>query len=116
MHSLEEQLAEYRQQHRTIGCKVCHLIGVPMIAMSAVMLFFNPRRALKWFLGGCFFQLAGHLLFEHNRPLLTKDPGNSLTYMSALLFVAEEWTNLLTGHLKETPADPDPNRIESDAS
>ncbi len=115
MDASDEQLAAYRQQHRTVGCKICHLIGVPMIAASVPMLFFSPRRALKLFLGGCFFQVAGHLLFEHNRPLLTKDPTNPLTYTSALIFVAEEWTNLLTGHMPtETPKDPP--RIHFDAS
>lgn len=97
MTSLREHMKLYRAEHRTIGCKVTHLIGVPMIAASLPLMFFNWRWAVGMFVAGWILQFSGHRFFEHNRPVLMADPANPLTYFAALIFVGEEWTRLLTG-------------------
>lgn len=97
MNSFETHMAHYRAEHRTVGCKITHMIGVPMIAASVPALFFNRRWAAGLFTVGWAFQLAGHRFFERNRPVLVADPANPLTYFSALAFVAQEWKQVLSG-------------------
>lgn len=97
MRSFQEHMELYRAEHRTIGCKVSHLIGVPMIVASFPMLFFHWRWAIALFVIGWIFQLAGHKYFEKNRPVLAADPANPRTYFAAIIFVAQEWASLLTG-------------------
>jgi len=98
MSSFSSDLEQYRAKHRTPGCKLMHLIGVPLIVLAIPMLFFNWRRALVLFGAGCLCQLTGHYLFEHNQPLFMGNPRKLNTYLSALVFVAEEWMHLLSGH------------------
>jgi uncharacterized membrane protein YGL010W len=73
------------------------MIGVPMIAASVPTVFFFWPAAAGLFLGGWTLQFIGHYMFEHNSPVLMSDPKNPLTYISALVFVSEEWSKLLTG-------------------
>jgi uncharacterized membrane protein YGL010W len=51
---------DYERNHESIICKLTHLVGIPMIALSILMLPFRPRRALKWFAIGWTLQFAGH--------------------------------------------------------
>lgn len=98
----------YRQNHRTIGCKLTHMFGVPLIVASLVTLFFAWKLALGMFVFGWALQLAGHFLFEKNNPVLFANPGNPLTYFYAVIFVAEEWWQVITLRgLQEEPAEDD---------
>ncbi|MBL8186731.1 MAG: DUF962 domain-containing protein [Acidobacteria bacterium] len=97
MRSFQEHMELYRAEHRTVGCKISHLIGVPMIVASFPMLIFNWRWAIALFVVGWMFQLAGHKYFEKNRPVLAADPANPWTYFAAIIFVAQEWGSLLSG-------------------
>lgn len=96
MNSFQTHMAHYRAAHRTLGCRLTHMIGVPMIVASIPILFFNWRWALALFVIGWTFQFAGHRFFEHNRPVLMADPSSPLTYFSALIFVAQEWAQMLS--------------------
>jgi uncharacterized membrane protein YGL010W len=87
----------YRRNHKTVGCKVTHMFGVPMIVASLVLVFFMWKIALAAFIGGWFLQFVGHYVFEGNKPVLFDDPGNPLTYFYAVIFVGEEWAKVLTG-------------------
>ncbi len=99
MDKLAQERAKYASRHTTIGCKVTHMIGVPMIALSLPVLFFNRRGALTLFGAGWVLQFAGHLIFEKNSPVFLEDPLNPYTYAAALLFVQDEWlTVFLTMH------------------
>jgi len=92
----------YQEQHRTVGCKVTHMFGVPMIYASLVVVFFSWPTALALFGVGWVLQFTGHYVFEKNRPVFLTDPKNPFTYIAALVFVAEEWWKLLTtGTLKD---------------
>jgi len=104
MNSFQTHMAHYRAEHRTLGCKITHMIGVPMITAAFPVLFFNWRWAVALFVIGWVFQFAGHRFFEHNRPVLMADLSNPLTYFSALVFVAQEWAQVLRGRrLTEPP-------------
>lgn len=97
MSPFQAHMQHYRAEHRTIGCKVSHMIGVPMIVASFPMLIFSWRWAISLFVIGWIFQLVGHRYFEKNRPVLTADPANPMTYFAAIIFVAQEWASVLTG-------------------
>lgn len=86
----------YRQEHRTVGCKLTHMVGVPLIVASLITLFFAWKLALGMFVLGWVLQFTGHFVFEKNKPVLFSDPSNPLTYFYAVIFVAEEWWHLLT--------------------
>ena len=93
----------YRDNHRSVGCKLTHMFGVPMIVASLVILIFNFKLALILFAAGWTLQFIGHFVFEGNRPVLFSDPKNKLTYFYAVIFVVEEWWQLLTtGSLKDS--------------
>jgi uncharacterized membrane protein YGL010W len=95
--SLREHQEHYRAHHRTVGCKLTHLFGVPMIALSIPALLFNRKLSASLFFTGWALQFIGHFVFEKNKPMLFKDPKDPLTYCSALIFVTQEWLSLLNG-------------------
>ncbi|HEY9684196.1 MAG TPA: DUF962 domain-containing protein [Oculatellaceae cyanobacterium] len=92
----EERRAYYRSQHRTVGCKVTHMIGIPLMVMSIPTLLFNRKMALQMQAGGLALQFIGHYVFEHNKPVLleTRDP---LVLIAALQFCGEQWWLVLQG-------------------
>ncbi len=92
----EKRLAYYQSQHRTVGCKITHMIGIPIVALSVLMLFFRPRLAMQMHLVGWLLQFIGHYFYEHNKPVLleTKDP---LILLAALQFCRDEWIRALEG-------------------
>lgn len=97
MDSLQTHMEVYRNEHRTLGCKLTHMFGVPMIAASVPTVFFHWPIALAMFVIGWVLQFVGHYVFEKNRPVLLSDPKNPWTYFAAIIFVAEEWGKVLTG-------------------
>lgn len=78
-----------------MGCKITHLFGVPMIALSFPMLLFNRKKAVALFGCGWFLQFLGHFVFEHNKPVLLTRGRSPLTLLSALVFVGQEWVDTL---------------------
>jgi uncharacterized membrane protein YGL010W len=98
MQSLHAHMAHYRAEHRTVGCRITHMIGIPTIVASLPTLVLDWRVGLAMFVGGWILQFAGHRFFERNRPVLMADPKNPLTYLAALIFVGQEWLSVLTGH------------------
>ncbi len=109
MSAFQAHMAHYRQEHRTVGCKITHMIGVPMIAGSLVVIWPNWQIGLAMFIVGWIFQFAGHRFFERNKPVLAEDPRNPYTYLSAIVFVSQEWAHVLSGHrLSEEPILPKP--------
>lgn len=78
-----------------MGCKITHLFGVPLIALSIPMLLFDRKRAVMMFSFGWFLQFLGHYLFEHNKPILLTRGVSPYTMLSALVFVGEEWVDTI---------------------
>jgi len=117
----QRQLEYYRSQHRTTGCKITHLIGVPMLAASGPLLFFSFKAASRFFVAGWALQLIGHYVFEKNKPVLFSEHGNPMVVAAALYFVAENWGKLLSGeplsdeiHIQGNDADDTIKRIRAD--
>lgn len=74
------------------------MIGVPLILASLpAYLIAGFLAAFVCFVAGWIFQLAGHALFENNKPVFLSTPGNLFTFPYAVIFVAEEWWRLLSG-------------------
>jgi uncharacterized membrane protein YGL010W len=97
MQTFQEHMQYYRAQHTTLGCKVTHMFGVPIIAASVPMLFLNWQAAAGMFAGGWALQFIGHYVFEKNNPVFLDDVKDPHTYAAALVFVSEEWAKVLTG-------------------
>jgi uncharacterized membrane protein YGL010W len=76
--SWDDWIAEYAQSHTHRANRLCHTIGIPMIALSVILFIagvFVPillAGAAALFVGGWAFQLAGHA-FEHKPPEFLKD-------------------------------------------
>jgi uncharacterized membrane protein YGL010W len=121
MSPLRAHMAHYRAEHRTAGCKISHMFGIPAIVASLPMLGWDWRVGLALFIAGWTLQFTGHRFFERNKPVLMANPKNPLTYLSALIFVGEEWCQLLTGRgfasvhdnaPTGSPQPPRPDRVE----
>ncbi len=63
----------YKSSHRHPLNKLCHAIGIPMIAVSLPLFFFSWRSALALFIGGWVFQFVGHAI-EGNQPAFLSNP------------------------------------------
>jgi uncharacterized membrane protein YGL010W len=72
-HTLRQYVAQYRRGHTQFGTKVTHMIGIPMVVASIPTALVNPPAALGLALGGLALQVAGHLVFEGNRPAMAAD-------------------------------------------
>lgn len=95
-----EKMAYYRTQHSSDGVRATHLIGIPTLLFSLPLLAARPRIGLPLFIGGWALQVAGHRIFEHNKPALTRGP---VTYqLTGLAFWCEEVGELLARRNRET--------------
>ncbi|MGH9553184.1 MAG: DUF962 domain-containing protein [Terriglobales bacterium] len=95
--TLEEQLEYYRSQHKTRGNKICHLIGIPLIALALPLGLLNWRQGAKLFSLGWAFQFIGHFVFEKNKPVLFSESSNPLTILAALVWVTDGWARVISG-------------------
>jgi len=106
MTPLEAHMEHYRAEHRTWGCRATHMIGIPMIMASPVVVLLHWPISLVMFVAGWALLYAGHRFFERNRPVLMADPKNPLTYLSAVVFVVQEWSQLLGARRSKEPTSP----------
>jgi uncharacterized membrane protein YGL010W len=95
-HAYDDRLKYYRSKHTTVGCKVTHMFGIPLIATSVFVFPFNKRLAINMQLLGWMLQFIGHCVFEHNKPVLFEKPG-PLTAVAALVFIKDEWSLFASG-------------------
>lgn len=65
--------AAYNEQHRHRVNVACHLIGIPLIIISLLMLPFNWRFGVMGFVVGWIFQFIGHWI-EGKQPKFFEDP------------------------------------------
>jgi uncharacterized membrane protein YGL010W len=98
----------YANQHTTLGCRITHMIGVPMIMASLVGLvrlsatgawnsdFVVLGASALCLVVGWIWQFAGHFFFEKNSPVFLSNPLNLYNYTSAVIFVAQEWGRVVT--------------------
>ena len=63
----------YKSRHRHRLNRLSHSIGIPLIAVSLPLFFFNWRWALAFFGAGWVFQVIGHVI-EGNQPAFFANP------------------------------------------
>ena len=69
----DEWVTLYERSHQHPFNRLCHLVGIPLIALSVPLLLVIPFRPLIWpvplimFIVGWLFQFAGHTI-EGKRP------------------------------------------------
>lgn len=98
MNSLNRNLKYYRSQHKTLGCKITHMVGIPAIVVGLLLALSDRRREGTTLLGlGVILQLTGHFVFEHNRPVLMTKRRHPLSLVSALVFVGQSYARLFKG-------------------
>ncbi|MCM3883790.1 DUF962 domain-containing protein [Frankia sp. R82] len=93
--SFATTMAYYRSEHRTRGIRLTHLIGIPGAALSLPLLVARPSVGVPLFTASWALQVLGHVLFEHNRPALTRGP--IIYQLCGLAFWCEEVADLLAG-------------------
>ena len=66
-------LEVYRTEHTHPVNRALHTIGIPMIAISLVVVFFDWRWGVTLFVVGWILQFIGHA-FEGNKPAFFRNP------------------------------------------
>src|SRR3982750_4489460 len=66
-------IENYKAKHKHPLNRLSHSIGIPMIALSLPLFFFNWRWALGLFVVGWAFQFVGHII-EGNQPAFFRNP------------------------------------------
>jgi uncharacterized membrane protein YGL010W len=66
-------IANYQASHTHPLNHATHAVGIPLILVSLVLVFFNWRWALGLFVAGWIFQFIGHLI-EGNKPAFFSNP------------------------------------------
>lgn len=70
---MEKLLSSYRESHQHPLNRLTHAIGIPMIVLSLMVLFFNWKWGLALFVLGWVLQFLGHAI-EGNQPAFFKNP------------------------------------------
>jgi uncharacterized membrane protein YGL010W len=102
--TLRQYITLYKDEHTTLGNKLTHMVGIPMIVASVPTSLFNPLAAGSLLVTGWALQFAGHYVFEGNKPAFFSDPYYLLV---GPVWVATEWLELFGLPVPEalTPAD-----------
>ena len=66
-------IENYKAKHRHPLNRMTHNIGIPMIVVSLVLVFFNWQWALALFIVGWILQFVGHFI-EGNQPAFFQNP------------------------------------------
>ena len=90
-HSLREYIAMYQKEHTTLGNKLTHMVGIPMIVLSLPTALVNPLAGGSMFVGGWALQFVGHYVFEKNKPSFYND---AYYLLVGPAWVAAEWLEL----------------------
>lgn len=90
-----EKMDYYRSQHTTRGVRATHLVGIPGVAFAMPVLATRPRVGLPMFAASWGLQVLGHVVFEKNKPALSR---GFFTYQfCGLAFWCEEMVDLIAG-------------------
>lgn len=92
-----DYLENYKQTHTHPMNKLTHSIGIPMIVVSLVVVFFDWHWGLGLFVLGWVFQFIGHI-FEGKPPAFFSNP--------LYLFVGVIWWAKKTLGLNKEPSEP----------
>lgn len=96
LRTLTEAVSFYKARHRTPGCKLTHMVGIPLLLLAPFVFLFDKRSGCLFGITGTLFQFLGHFLFEKNMPTLieTSDP---MMVPAAVIFTVDEWRDVLAG-------------------
>ncbi|HEY3130807.1 MAG TPA: DUF962 domain-containing protein [Acidobacteriota bacterium] len=70
---LKSLVDEYRRSHRHPINNALHFIGIPLIVISLLLVFWSWKLALTLFIAGWALQFAGHAV-EGNHPAFFRNP------------------------------------------
>ncbi len=110
----------YVRNHRTLGCRVTHLAGIPLIALSFLLLPKRPKTSVMLGAVGYALQILGHYVFEKNTPVLMRTKDVRVIPV-AFAFIGYEWWAVFTKRFpKDNPDDLvdvfDQSRIEESSN
>ncbi len=91
--AVQRWIDRYHADHKHPMNHATHIIGIPAIVASLVVVFFNWQWGLGLFIGGWILQFIGHGI-EGNRPSFMKDPRFLLV---GPLFILQHGFRKLTG-------------------
>ncbi len=94
----EQALLNYKNQHQSVGCKLTHCLGVPLIALSLPLILLNFRRGLTLFAAGWALQFIGHYCFERNNPVVLSPSRSFLVPFVAIFAVYQYWRDIISGN------------------
>jgi len=92
--SAEER--EYAIAHQSLGCRLHHMVGIPMLIASLPIMLLSPLAGQIFFVGGLVHQIAGHLIYEGNFPAIINSGNPLKTMWVAIKFVYRDWKRLIT--------------------
>jgi uncharacterized membrane protein YGL010W len=73
MSGLENWIEKYQRDHTHPMNRATHMVGIPMILVSLVVVWFAPAVGAGLFVVGWILQFIGHA-FEGNAPSFMSDP------------------------------------------
>lgn len=92
----EQDELVYDAQHETLGCKVTHMIGIPLMLLAPVVAVFMWKLGLIVMAAGIGLQFIGHLVHEQNFPALINSDDPLRTIEIGVKKCAQWWKQLLT--------------------
>ena len=100
--AVQRWIGRYQADHKHPLNHATHIIGIPAIVASLVVVFFNWQWGLGLFVGGWILQFIGHGI-EGNRPSFMKDPRFLLI---GPLFILQHGFRKLTGSQRNDDTTP----------
>ncbi len=101
MPTLEEYMARYDHEHTSVGNRVMHGIGIPLIFIGIILLVLTHWKAgLAFFVAGWLLLLIGHRI-EGNKPAFFQ---GAIYFLVGPLWVGREIKGYLLGRGSRTAA------------
>ncbi len=94
---VQRWIDRYHADHKHPLNHATHVIGIPAIVISLIVVFIDWRWGVGLFVGGWILQFIGHGI-EGNRPSFMKDPRFLLV---GPLFILQQGFRKITGSKKE---------------
>jgi len=98
---IQEYIENYRKVHRHPVNQALHAVGIPMIIVSLVWVFFNWKIGLALFVLGWILQFIGHA-FEGKPPAFLSNPKYLII---GPLWLVQKWVRKILG---KEPAESPP--------
>jgi len=101
---IQEYIENYRRVHRHPVNQALHAVGIPMIVVSLVWVFFNWKIGVALFVIGWILQFVGHA-FEGKPPAFLSNP--KYLIIGPMWLVQKGWKKLTGKNTEEvSPKEP----------